>query len=236
MDTTFVNNSTVIVADWLNEINDHVWHDTPVSGLTVHQASNISNAPAGTLLSTTVQDALNELDVEKASVDSPTFTGTVSGITKSMVGLSNVDNTSDVNKPVSTATQTALNGKADLTGAVFSGSFGYGVGAGGTVTQATSKSTAVTLNKPFGVITMHNASLAAGETVQFNLNNSLAGANDIVYSALCGGAANGSYYRVQAQVYTSTPGIVFIQLTNQSAIPLAEAVQIKFILFKGATS
>ncbi|MEO5691443.1 MAG: hypothetical protein ABIQ64_04610 [Candidatus Saccharimonadales bacterium] len=33
--------------------------------------------------------------------------------TKSTVGLANVDNTSDVNKPVSTATQTALSGKAD---------------------------------------------------------------------------------------------------------------------------
>lgn len=43
--------------------------------------------------------------------NSPTFTGTVGGITKSMVGLSNVDNTSDADKPVSTATQTALDGK-----------------------------------------------------------------------------------------------------------------------------
>lgn len=35
----------------------------------------------------------------------------VSALTKSDVGLGNVDNTSDVDKPVSTATQTALNGK-----------------------------------------------------------------------------------------------------------------------------
>lgn len=42
---------------------------------------------------------------------SPTFTGTTSGITKSMVGLGNVDNTSDAAKPISTATQTALDGK-----------------------------------------------------------------------------------------------------------------------------
>ena len=44
-----------------------------------------------------------------APLANPTFTGTVSGITKNMVGLGNVDNTSDANKPVSTATQTALN-------------------------------------------------------------------------------------------------------------------------------
>ena len=35
------------------------------------------------------------------------------GVTKSQVGLGNVDNTSDLNKPISTKTQTALNGKVD---------------------------------------------------------------------------------------------------------------------------
>ncbi|MFO0414878.1 MAG: hypothetical protein ACK50E_04440, partial [Bacteroidota bacterium] len=39
--------------------------------------------------------------------------GTISGITKSMIGLGNCDNTSDTNKPISSATQTALNLKAD---------------------------------------------------------------------------------------------------------------------------
>jgi len=50
----------------------------------------------------------------KAPIASPTFTGTVGGITKSMVGLGNVDNTTDANKPVSTATQTALDLKLNL--------------------------------------------------------------------------------------------------------------------------
>ena len=40
-----------------------------------------------------------------------TVSGTVSGVTKAMVGLSHVDNTTDANKPISTATQTALNTK-----------------------------------------------------------------------------------------------------------------------------
>ncbi|MFN9683135.1 MAG: beta strand repeat-containing protein, partial [Bacteroidota bacterium] len=44
----------------------------------------------------------------KAPINNPAFTGTVTGITKAMVDLGNVDNTSDVNKPVSSATQTAL--------------------------------------------------------------------------------------------------------------------------------
>jgi Major tropism determinant N-terminal domain len=46
----------------------------------------------------------------------------VAALTKSSVGLGNVDNTSDADKPVSTATQTALDAKASLSGATFTGS------------------------------------------------------------------------------------------------------------------
>ena len=56
-----------------------------------------------------------------ARLANPTFTGTVSGITKSMVGLGNVDNTSDASKPVSTAQQTALDLKAPLVSPTFTG-------------------------------------------------------------------------------------------------------------------
>jgi hypothetical protein len=51
----------------------------------------------------------------KAPLASPTFTGIVSGITKAMVGLSNVENTSDLAKPISSATQTALDLKVSTT-------------------------------------------------------------------------------------------------------------------------
>jgi cytoskeletal protein CcmA (bactofilin family) len=61
-----------------------------------------------------------QLDAKAPTAD-PTFTGTVAGVTKSHVGLGNVDNTSDANKPVSTATQTALDAKASLAGATFTG-------------------------------------------------------------------------------------------------------------------
>ena len=47
----------------------------------------------------------------KSNIASPTFTGTVGGITKTMVGLGNVDNVADASKPVSTAQQTALDAK-----------------------------------------------------------------------------------------------------------------------------
>jgi len=67
----------------------------------------------------TAQQAALDL---KANLASPAFTGTpsfsgvtgVTGLTKSHVGLGNVDNTSDANKPISSATSTALAGKAAL--------------------------------------------------------------------------------------------------------------------------
>lgn len=90
-------------------------------------ASLPSSTSIGTVTSTEISylsgvtSAIQSQIDLKASIESPTFTGTVSGISKSMVGLANVDNTSDANKPVSTAQQAALDDKASLSGDTFTG-------------------------------------------------------------------------------------------------------------------
>ena len=56
----------------------------------------------------------------KAPLNNPKFTGTVQGISQTMVGLGNVDNTSDADKQISTATQNALDLKAPLANPAFS--------------------------------------------------------------------------------------------------------------------
>jgi hypothetical protein len=106
--------------------------------LTVEPATTLTNwqellTPTDAVLSVNGKTnvvVLNATDVGLGNVTneskatmftSPTFTGTVSGITKAMVGLGNVDNTSDVNKPISNATQTALDGKLSLTGGTLTG-------------------------------------------------------------------------------------------------------------------
>lgn len=113
------------------------------------------------------------------------------------------------------------------------GGLGYGPGAGGTVTQPTSKSTAVTLNKPCGQITMNNAALAAGATAPFVFNNSLIGADDALVVEIAGGYAASTSYTVRS--VGGTAGFRGILLKNESASPLAEAVVIRFVLLKGAT-
>jgi hypothetical protein len=71
-------------------------------------------------LSGVTSSVQTQIDAKAPTAD-PTFTGTVSGVSASMVGLSNVDNTSDLDKPVSTATQTALNAKLALAGGTMTG-------------------------------------------------------------------------------------------------------------------
>ena len=71
------------------------------------------------LINTT--DSFEDLLANKAPSFNPTFTGTVSGITKDMVGLDQVDNTSDADKPISSTTQTALDLKAPKASPTFTG-------------------------------------------------------------------------------------------------------------------
>lgn len=78
-----------------------------VSALEAHMAVTADT----TMLAT--KAALTDLN-NYAPINSPTFTGTVSGIDKSMVGLGSVDNTSDAAKPISAATETALSTKAPI--------------------------------------------------------------------------------------------------------------------------
>lgn len=108
-----------------------------------------------------------------------------------------------------------------------SGSLGYTTDAQGTVTQATSKSTAVTLNKSAGQITMNNAALASVTNVTFTLNNSLISANDIMILNVASGATAGAY---NCWVSGLSAGSASITLRNISGGSLSEAVVINFAL------
>jgi hypothetical protein len=105
---------------------------------------------------------------------------------------------------------------------------GYTAAAQGTVTQLTSKSTAVTLNKPAGVITMNNAALNTATNATFTLNNSFISANDTVILTISGGQATPGSYNVFANALTA--GSVSITLRNISGGSLSEAVVINFAI------
>ena len=105
---------------------------------------------------------------------------------------------------------------------------GYAAAAQGTVTQATSKSTAVTLDKSAGRITMNNASLATATNATFTLNNSFISANDTVILTISGGQATPGSYNVFANSLGA--GTVSITLRNISGGSLSEAIVINFAI------
>lgn len=107
---------------------------------------------------------------------------------------------------------------------------GYTTGAQGTVTQATDKSTGVTLNKSAGRITMNNAALAAGAAASFTLTNSLISANDVIILNVSGGGTAGAY---TTYVSSMTTGSAVLTLRNLSAGSLSEAVIVNYAIIHG---
>ena len=76
-----------------------------------------------------------QIDTNKGTMDDHiASTSNPHSVTASQVGLGNCNNTADLDKPVSTATQTALDGKVDKTTSAYKL---YGTGAGGTQTTFT---------------------------------------------------------------------------------------------------
>jgi hypothetical protein len=101
---------------------------------------------------------------------------------------------------------------------------------GGVVTQATSKSTGVQLDRRCGQITMHNASLAAAAEVSFTLTNSHIDEDDIVVVNIASGATADSYIPAVTAVGA---GSCRIQISNSSAGSLGEALVLNFGVIKG---
>jgi hypothetical protein len=110
---------------------------------------------------------------------------------------------------------------------------GYATGAGGTVTQGTSKSTGVEVNKTCGQITTHNASLNSGSEVSFTVTNSAVAATDCVVACIASGATADAY---NLQVDAVGAGSFRLALSNLTAGALGEAIVINFAVIKAVTS
>jgi hypothetical protein len=134
-----------------------------------------------------------------------------------------------------TATQTLTNKSLTsptVTGNVLMSSLGvgYGTGSGGTVTQATSKSTDVSINTMTGQITMNNAALAAGASVTFNVVHAYLYANDVMI-------VNPYFYNnYTVAVDAITAGNAKLRVTNISGGSLSQALVINFAIIKGSGS
>lgn len=120
----------------------------------------------------------------------------------------------------------------------FTAGLGYktGVGTGGAVTQATNRSTGVTLNTLTGQITTNNASLAAEAQATFTVTDSSVAIGDVPVLAIQSGT-NGT----GTLVFVSTVAAGSFAITTQNNNPsggTAEtgAIIINFAIIKGSSN
>ena len=185
VETQFTDNLGTHVADSLNV---HGIADTSLLATQDFVATAIGNSATDMSLLAGVGIDWNTTS-DQYDIDSTVATKTyadgavssaVTALTKSSVGLANVDNTSDANKPVSTAAQTALDLKAPLANPTFTGTVTgvtkshVGLGNVDNTTDAgkpvsTATQTALDLKAPKAAPTFTGTLTAADVTISGNL-------------------------------------------------------------------
>lgn len=130
----------------------------------------------------------------------------------------------------------AVKGPSFIANAPTGAGVGYTTGAGGIVTQATNRTTGVTLNTLTGSITTNNASLAAETAAAFTVTNSTVAITDTVVVSIRSGSNGGNTTVI---VNTVTSGSFNLQVANQNASGGAAetgAIIINYAVIKGASS
>lgn len=133
---------------------------------------------------------------------------------------------------------TTFDQPATFAGAVTStsatGGIGYGTGAGGTVTQITSRGTGVTLNKVCGQITTATNSLATGTFAVFTVTNSTVAATDVVDISIKGGLTS---YDTTVTVAGVSAGSFIVLVYNRSTTTAeVGAIVFNFAVIKAVSS
>jgi hypothetical protein len=116
---------------------------------------------------------------------------------------------------------------------VSTSAMGYATGSGGTVTQLTNKSTAVTLNKLCGSVTMASGALAAAAEASFVVNNSTVAATDTIIVNHASGGTAGAYLVCCTAVGA---GSFRVTISNVSTGSLTEVPVIRFMVLKAVNT
>jgi len=111
---------------------------------------------------------------------------------------------------------------------------GYANSSGGTVTQATSKTTAVTLDKINGEIVMNGEALADDATAAFTLTNSKIAATDVVIVNVASGVAVAGSYQVTVGAVAA--GSCSISVLNVSGASRTDTIKLNFAVIKAVAS
>ena len=100
----------------------------------------------------------------------------------------------------------------------------------GTVTQATNKTTGVTLNAESGQITMNDAALGAAAEASFTVTTDKIAATDVVVAVHGSAGTAGSYLVGVSAIAAGSFGIT---VTNVSGGSLSEAIVLNYKIIKG---
>ena len=111
-------------------------------------------------------------------------------------------------------TEKHITTSAGITSTGATSGIGYANGSGGAVTQATNRTTGVTLNKISGQITTNNASLAAEASADFTVTNSTVALGDVVVVSIQSGTDGGN---TAVSVVTVAAGSFVIKVSNHNA-------------------
>lgn len=129
-----------------------------------------------------------------------------------------------------------LTGQIVSSGNAVTGGIGYATGAGATVTQATNRTTGVTINALCGTITTNNASLAAEAAASFTVTNSAVNLGDVVVVSQRSGAVG---VMTDVVVIAVAQGSFTLAVMNgNAAAGTAEtgAILINFAVIRGVTA
>jgi hypothetical protein len=169
------------------------------------------------------------LESNYAPINSPSFTGTVMGITKNMVGLGSVDNTTDAAKPVSAATQTALNLKAPIASPTFTGTVS-GISKGMVGLDLVDNTTDAA--KPISAATQTALDLKASTS---DLNNALTLKANVTALNLKAPIASPTFTGTVSGITKDMVGLGLVDNTSDAAKPISAATQTALDL-KASTS
>jgi hypothetical protein len=182
---------------------------TPTSGI----VTNCTGSPALVITNCTGSPTLT----------APLLGTPASGVITNCTGSPTLDITSCTGSPTLTALTATVNIR--ISG---NGSLGYSTGSGGAVTQLTSKTTGVTLNKSNGKITMEaTTAIGIAASVVFTLTNSFIAVTDAVIANIATGGTANAY---TVDVLTVAAGSVGLRVTNISVGILSEAVVVSFAI------